>query len=88
MTTKTENNNVEKKVDMEELIQKGKKGALSSSDIDIRLDSKNVFAVDKMAILIESIISLLAGFLFILDFSVPKLDVGKLLHRKREEVNV
>ncbi len=36
---------------------------LSSSDIDIRLDSKNVFAVDKMAILIESIISLLAGFL-------------------------
>lgn len=31
---------------------------------------------------------LLAGFLFILDFSVPKLDVGKLLHRKREEVNV
>lgn len=42
MTAKTENeNNTEKKIDMEELIQKGKKGALSSSDIDEAMEELN-----------------------------------------------
>ena len=42
MTTKTENmNNTEKKVDVEELIQKGKKGALSSNDIDEAMEELN-----------------------------------------------
>jgi len=36
---------------------------LSSDDIGIHLDSKDVFAVDKMTTLIESVISLIAGFL-------------------------
>lgn len=30
----------------------------------------------------------LAGFLFILDFSVPKIDIGRLLHRKKAHSHV
>ncbi len=41
MTAKTENNSTEKKIDVEELIQKGKKGALSSSDIDEAMEELN-----------------------------------------------
>ena len=42
MTAKIENaNNTEKKIDVEELIQKGKKGALSSNDIDEAMEELN-----------------------------------------------
>ena len=42
MTPKTENNvTPEKKIDVDELIQKGKKGALSSSDIDEAMEELN-----------------------------------------------
>ena len=54
MTAKTENNNVEKKVDMEELIQKGKKGALSSSDIDEAMEEMN-YDMDSLDKLYETL---------------------------------
>ncbi len=41
MTSKIENNANEKKIDVEELIQKGKKGALSSNDIDDAMEELN-----------------------------------------------
>ena len=42
MTAKIENeNNTEKKIDVEELIQKGKKGSLSSNDIDEAMEELN-----------------------------------------------
>ena len=42
MTAKIENgNNTEKKIDMDELIQKGKKGSLSSNDIDEAMEELN-----------------------------------------------
>ena len=54
MTAKTENNNAEKKVDMEELIQKGKKGALSSSDIDEAMEEMN-YDMDSLDKLYETL---------------------------------
>jgi len=54
MTTKTENNNVEKKVDVDELIQKGKKGALSSSDIDEAMEEMN-YDMDSLDKLYETL---------------------------------
>ena len=54
MTAKTENNNAEKKVDMEELIQKGKKGSLSSSDIDEAMEEMN-YDMDSLDKLYETL---------------------------------
>ena len=54
MTAKTENNNAEKKVDREELIQKGKKGSLSSSDIDEAMEEMN-YDMDSLDKLYETL---------------------------------
>ena len=55
MTTKFENaNNEEKKVDVEELIQKGKNGALSSSDIDEAIEEMN-YDMDSLDRLYETL---------------------------------
>ena len=56
MTAKTEIvNNEEKKVDVEELIQKGKKGALSSDDIDEAMEEMNydMDSLDKLYATLE-----------------------------------
>ena len=55
MTAKTEIvNNEEKKVDVEELIQKGKKGALSSDDIDEAMEEMN-YDMDSLDKLYETL---------------------------------
>ena len=55
MTTKLENaNHEEKKVDVEELIQKGKSGSLSSSDIDEAMEEMN-YDMDSLDKLYETL---------------------------------
>lgn len=48
------NNTSEKKLDVEELIQKGKNGALSTNDIDVAIEEMN-YDMDRLNKLYETL---------------------------------